>query len=156
MINGNYTFKNLNPDAERFGLSEDDYYQLCLQLLEVVCNVGYEGGRYRPRELLETAKADGFEDGEMASCQICDLLMPDGCLVKDTLAMLKDFLPDKADRRAVLTHMLTEDFFAPVDVEDEKYIGCWFNYNDWQQFTWSLTGTLFFEYAYDYEVIHGI
>lgn len=154
MTNTNYTFKNLNPDAERFGLSEDDYYQLCLQLLEVVFS--YEGGRYRPRAMLEELKGAGFEDGEMAACHYCDLLMPDNVPVRDTLAMLREFLPDKADRRAVLTHMLTEDFFAPVDVEDEKYIGCWFNYNNCHYFEWSLTGTLFFEYAYDYEVIHGI
>lgn len=156
MTNTNYTFKNLNPDAEHFGLSEDDYYHLCLQLLEVVCS--YEGGRYRPRELLETAKANGFEDGEKASEQICDVLMPDGVPVRDTLAMLKSFLPDKADRRAVLQvgYLLSEDVFFRDDVEDERYYGCFFDYTTDHHFTWSLNAMFFFGFAYDYEIANGI
>lgn len=156
VINGVYTFTDLNDDLPYFGLSEDDYYQLCLNILAVVFS--YEGGRYHPRELLETAKADGFENGEMASCQICDLLMPDGCLVKNTLARLKVFLPNKADRRAVLQvgYLLSEDVFFRDDVEDERYYGCFFDYTTDHQFTWSLTGTRFFEFAYDYEIAHGI
>ncbi|ENF5895287.1 hypothetical protein ABR028_004619 [Escherichia coli] len=40
VINGVYTFKNLNPEIEHFGLWDNDYYHLCLNLLEVV-------GRYQ-------------------------------------------------------------------------------------------------------------
>ncbi|HBP8299353.1 TPA: hypothetical protein L6L13_004250 [Escherichia coli] len=156
VINGVHTFTNLNPDAKYFGLSEDDFYHLCLQLLNVVSSQ-CEHGRYPVRQLLEEAKAAEYEDGEKASEQICDVLMPDGCLVKDTLARLMTFLPNKADRRAVLHGgLLSEDDFFRMDVEDERYTGNYFDYDVDHRFSWSLNGMFFFEYAYDFEVANGI
>lgn len=157
IVNGVYTFKNLNPDAEHFGLSEDDYYHLCLQLCEVVSQQ-CECGRYPVRQLLEEAKAAGYADGEEASRQICDVLMPDSCLVKSTILNLMPFLLDKADRKAVLQsgYLLVEDTFFRDDVEDERYQGCFFDYTTDHYFTWSLSAMFFFEFAYEYEIAHGI
>lgn len=157
VINDTYTFTDLNPDAEHFGLSEDEYYHLCLQLCEVVSHQ-CECGRYPVRQLLEEAKAANYADGEEASRQICDVLMPDGCFVKSTILDLMTFLPDKADRKAVLQNgcLLSEDVFFRDDVEDERYNGCFFDYTTDHYFTWSLNAMFFFAFAYDYEIAHGI
>lgn len=163
VINGNYTFKNLNPDALLFGLSEDEYYHLCLQLCDVV-------GRYQGegfiRSALEAAKADPeITNGDEAASTCDGELIWIGCNVKNDLRELKKFLPDKADRRVVLWNednwpipcqLIFPDGDVSMDVEDTRYSGCYFDYDVDHQFTWTLNATDFFAWAYDYEVVHGI
>lgn len=162
IVNGVYTFKNLNPDAEHFGLSEDDYYHLCLQLCEVV-------GRYQGegfiRSALEDAKADPeITNGDEAASTCDGELIWIGCNVKDDLRELKKFLPDKADRRSVLwnrggwsySQLIFPDGDVSMDVEDPRYSGCYFDYDVDHQFTWTLNATEFFAWVYDYEVYNGI
>lgn len=162
IVNGVYTFSNLNPDAEHFGLSEDDYYHLCLQLCEVV-------GRYQGegfiRSALEDAKADPeITNGDEAASTCDGELIWIGCSVKDDLQELKKFLPDKADRRTILwnnwagtgSQLIFPDGDVSMDVEDPRYSGCYFDYDVDHQFTWTLNATEFFAWAYDYEVACGI
>ena len=160
IVNGVYTFSNLNPDAEHFGLSEDDYYQLCLQICDVV-------GRYQSsdfiRDALEAAKAiPEIEEGWQAADYFVDELIWIGCFVKRDLLELKKFLPDKADRKTVLwcdgpnSQLIFPDGDVSMDVEDPRYSGCYFDYDVDHQFTWSLNAMFFFEFAYDYEIAHGI
>ena len=160
IVNGVYTFSNLNPDAEHFGLSEDDYYHLCLQLCEVV-------GRYQGegfiRNALEDAKADPEITNGYEASSTCDgELIWIGCNVKDDLQELKKFLPDKADRKTVLwcdgpnSQLIFPDGDVSMDVEDPRYSGCYFDYDVDHQFTWTLNGCDFFDFAYNYERAHDI
>ena len=160
IVNGVYTFSNLNPDAEHFGLSEDDYYHLCLQLCEVVGR--YQGGGFI-RSALDVVKQDpDIKEGWQAADEYTDELIWIGCFVKRDLLELKKFLPDKADRKTVLwcdgpnVQLIFPDGDVSMDVEDPRYSGCYFDYDVDHQFTWTLNGCDFFAFAYDYERAHSI
>lgn len=160
IVNGVYTFSNLNPDAEHFGLSEDDYYQLCLLLCEVVGGYQYHGF---VRNALEDAKTDPeITDGYEAASTCDGELIWIGCNVKNDLRDLKKFLPEKADRKTVLwcdgpnDQLIFPDGALSMDVEDPRYSGCYFDYDEDHEFSWTLNGCDFFGFAYDYEIAHGI
>lgn len=159
VINGVYIFKDLNPDALLFGLSEDDFYHLCLQLCDVVGR--YQGDGFI-RSALEDAKADPeITDGDEAASTCDGELIWIGCNVKSDLRELKKFLPDKADRRTILwnewySQLIFPDGDVSMDVEDPRYSGCYFDYDVDHQFTWTLNVTDFFAWAYDYEAYYGI
>lgn len=155
-----YTFTDLNPELPYFGLSEDEYYQLCLLLCGIVGS--YQSNDF-VRDALEAAKAiPEIEEGWQAAEFFNNELIWIGCNVKEDLKELRKFLPNKADRRAVLWNwpnndqLIFPDGDVSMDVEDTRYSGCYFDYDVDHQFTWTLNATDFFAWAYDYEVAHGI
>ena len=155
-----YTFTDLNPELPYYGLSEDDYYQFCLRLLEIVGGYQYYGFI---RAALEYLKNDpDIEDGdEAASAQINELLW-EGCNVKTDLRDLRKILPNKADRRLILWGNEINDSLLWPDGElwipaiDEDHCGEFFNYDEDRLFSWTLSGIEFFSFVYNYEVTHGI
>ncbi|HCJ5532807.1 TPA: hypothetical protein NUW95_004906 [Escherichia coli] len=162
IVNGVYTFTDLNPDALLFGLSEDGCYHLCLQLCDVV-------GRYQSRDFIREAlnfcKSDPkIEEGWQAADHFVGELIWIGCNVKEDLKDLRKFLPNKADRRTVLwnewpdtcSQLIFPDGDVSMDVEDTCYSGYYFDYDVDHEFSWTLNATAFFAWAYDYEVIHNI
>ena len=156
IVNGVYTFKNLNPNKARFGLKEDDYYQLCLLLCDLVGWYQHKGNFMR--DLLENLKQDGgILFGMEAVSEASDVLFWSGCFVKDDLRELKKFLPNKADRRVVLLGGLLDfDGFFRMDVEEDHYSGKYFDFDDQHNFSWTLQVDKFFEFVYDYERAHSI
>lgn len=159
VINGIHTFKNLNPEIEHFGLWDDDYYHLCLSLLSIVG--GYQN-RFFIREALNVCKADPeIEEGWQAADRFLEELIWEGCVVKDDLREMRQFLPDKADRKAIFCWD-SPDCFLYSDGElwiegiDEDHEGQYFNYDEEHQFSWTLSGMDYFAFAYDYEIAHGI
>lgn len=155
VINGVYTFKNLRPEIEHFGLWDNDYYHLCLQLLEIVGRYQYSGFI---REALDVCKADkNITNGEEAAESALEWLIWEGCIVKWDLLAMRDFLPNKADRKAIFSWD-SPDCFLYSDGElwiegiDEDHEGQYFNYDGDNQFSWTLSGMDYFAFAYDYEV----
>lgn len=160
VINGVYTFTYLNPEMDRFGLSEGEYYQLCLLLCGIVG--GYQSSDFI-REALNLCKSDPkIEEGWQAAEFFNGELIWIGCNVKEDLKDLRKFLPNKADRRAVLWNwpnndqLIFPDGDVSMDVEDTKYSGAYFDYDVDHEFSWTLNATDFFAWAYDYEIAHGI
>lgn len=155
VINGVYTFKNLNPEIEHFGLWDNDYYQLCLQLLEVVGRYQYSGFI---RKALDLCKADkNITNGEEAAESALEWLIWEGCVVKWDLRAMRDFLPNKADRKAIFSWdspdcFLYSDGELWIEGVDEDHEGEFFNYDEEHQFSWTLSGMDYFAFAYDYEI----
>lgn len=155
-----YTFTDLNPELPHYGLSEDDYYQFCLRILEIVGGYHYYGFI---RDALESLKDDpDIEDGdEAASAQVEELIW-EGCNVKTDLRDLRKILPNKADRRLILWGNVINDSLLWPDGDlwipaiDEDHEGEFFNYDDDHQFSWTLSGMEFFSYVYNYEIGHCI
>lgn len=155
-----YYFTNLNPDLPNFGLSEDGYYHLCLSLLDIVGDYQYPGFI---REALNLCKVDPeIKESWQASDTCLQWLVWEGCVVKHDLREMRKFLPNKADRKAIMSYsdknvsLLNGGLELTMGVEDEAYQGEFFDYDVNHEFTWTLNGCGFFESAYDYEIANGI
>lgn len=151
VIDGVYTFANLNPEMEHYGLTEDHFYQLSMLILKATDALVSRCGR------VSDLIAEYKEDPDPASWWYTIGDMHCDFSVKDTLRVLRKFLPNKADRRIVVCSLLYNFELDRYCAEAGLPMGDFFCYNAHvHQFNWCLIRGGLFKSACTYEIAHGI